>query len=85
MLMPEVAAMDFDFKRKPFEPRDDADGLLTFQTLPWEDVDEWRPERERHQRWKAKGCALKTLDDWLAFRGIRRRHCSTDSAAKSTN
>jgi DNA polymerase type B, organellar and viral len=65
--------MDFDMNRQPFEPRDE-DGLLVFSTRPWNDLGEWRTERKRVRDWYKSGRILKSLADWKAFMGVRRRN-----------
>lgn len=75
----EVAvALEYDFKRKPINPRMvrlapyDAEHLA-FDTTPWETVDDAVMVREVFRRWKKENC-LKTLEDWHRWQAALVTH-----------
>ena len=55
--------LDYDFKRKLADVRDD-EGLLTAQTEPWETIADFEKARDELEAWKhSKRQVLKTRDD----------------------
>lgn len=81
----EVAvALEYDFKRRPVNPRmvrlEPYDSEhLAFDTVPWDTVEDAIVVREVFRRWKKDNC-LKTMEDWHTWQaamvtslGNRRR------------
>jgi hypothetical protein len=75
----EVAvALEYDFKRRPINPRMvrlepyDAEHLA-FDTVPWDTVEDAIMVREVFRRWKKDNC-LKTMDDWHRWQAAMVTH-----------
>lgn len=66
-----TVGMDFDFKRKPVNPGTQLVGdepMLTFQTVPWETVEEFLHCRDQWERFRRQsGRCLRTEEDYYAF------------------
>jgi hypothetical protein len=76
-------ALCYDMKRAPIAPID-FDGLIRFETRPWETLEdclEWRDSVDRRKG--GARAVLKTPDDWQAFLAWRR-DCRRKAFAQRT-
>ena len=60
--------MEFDFKRKPGNVCE-VEGLLAFDTEPWETAEAFLEYRMLFERWCDAGRVLKTMTDWRDWVG----------------
>ena len=59
--------LDYDFKRKPIDARDD-EALLTAQTVPWDTIADFEKARDDLEAWKhSQRRVLKTRNDYDAM------------------
>ncbi len=71
-------ALEYDFKRKPVNPRMVVvEGYetehLAFDTVPWPNVDEGALVRTIFDQWRLKNC-LKTMADWESWQAFMTHH-----------
>lgn len=71
-------SMEFDFKRKPVNPRmvmieSRKVEHLAFDTEPWKTVGEGLFYRTLFDKWREKHC-LKTMADWLDWQAFKAHH-----------
>jgi hypothetical protein len=75
---------DYDMKRRPVNVRTGPNGLIKFETDPWDSLDEFLEWRRDFDAWRiATRSVLKKLEDWqrfVAWRTARR----TRSASQRT-
>ena len=65
-------SLDFDMKRRPVTPTDDARGYINFTTVPWRDAVEFGAWVKSFNRWRmSTQSVLKSLDDWRRFLAFR--------------
>jgi hypothetical protein len=82
---PVVVSMDYDFKREiVLSSVSDTQGMISFQTTPWEDIHAFNDARRAFVRWKAKTKSiLKTSADLARLNKWRTGHRTRSGAIRT--
>jgi hypothetical protein len=78
------ANFDYDMKRRPINVRKGPDGLIKFETAPWDSLRQFLEWREDLDAWrKATRSVLKTLEDWERFKAWRAARRTRSAGQRS--